>query len=171
MKILIQEFLENQRYNNCDAIKFSWKVFTDNDQLEYQEGSLMDRFPIESTYNYENRHVKMTVRGGLNYSEFKRTYSPHCFWWNARLCSSSGKKSDGNYWHWPPDLEFASLNHYVTKSVREFFEKKYKSKNGVDVDKIPSSTKNQLFNYFFNVNKKTKEKVAIFNQIYHTNYQ
>lgn len=53
--------------------------------------------------------------------------------------------------------------------MREFFTKKYKTK--VNVDIIPQSIKDYLFNYFFKVNKKTKEKVDIFNQIYHTNYQ
>ena len=39
----------------------------------------------------------------------------------------------------PPDLKFATINHYVTKSVREFFFKKYKTK--VDVDTIPKKKK------------------------------
>jgi hypothetical protein len=169
--ISIQEFLYNPRFNNCDNIKINWRVFTDNEQLEYQEGSLMERFPIPTTYYYEERHVKSFVRGGLDYSKYKKSYNPHCLWTDIKTCTSSGKPSDGNYYHWPPDREFATLNHYVTKSVREFFEKKYKSKDGVDVEKIPMETKNYLFNYFFSVNKKTKEKVDIFNQIYHTNYQ
>lgn len=165
----IQEFLENPRLNDCDNVKFNWRVFTDNDQLDFEDRHPMERFPIETTYKFENRHVKSIVRGRLNYTSYIKNYSPHSIWQNIKACSSSGIKTNGDYFLWPPDLQFASLNHYVTKSVREFFYKKYKTP--VDVESISSSTKDYLFNYFFNVNKKTKEKVDIFNQIYHTNYK
>jgi len=165
----IQEFLDNPRFNNCDNVKFNWRVFTDNDQLDFEDRPLMERFPIETNYKFENRHVKSTVRGKLNYKNLKKNYSPHSIWSNIKACSSSGKKTDGKYFILPPDLEFASLNHYVTKSVKEFFYKKYKTK--IDVNTIPKGKKDYLFNYFFKINKKTKEKVDIFNQIYHTNYQ
>ena len=98
-----------------------------------------------------------------------KSYSPHSIWSDIKACSSSGKKTDGNFYLIPPDFEFASLNHYVTKSVREYFYKKYKTK--VDVNTIPKNKKVYLFNYFFKVNKMTKEKVDIFNQIYNTSYQ
>ncbi len=161
--------MENPRLNDCDNVKFNWRVFTDNDQLDFEDRHPMERFPIETTYKFENRHVKSIVRGRLNYTSYIKNYSPHSIWQNIKACSSSGIKTNGDYFLWPPDLQFASLNHYVTKSVREFFYKKYKTP--VDVESISSSTKDYLFNYFFNVNKKTKEKVDIFNQIYHTNYK
>lgn len=165
----IQEFLENPRFNNCDNIKFNWRVFTDNNQLDFEDRPLMERFPVETNYKYENRHVKSTVRGRLDYKNYAKSYNPHSIWSNIKACTSSGKIANGEYFFFPPDLEFASLNHYVTKSVREFYYKKYKTK--VNVNTIPNSTKDYLFNYFFLVNKKTKEKVDIFNQIYHTNYE
>ena len=165
----IQEFLENPRFKVCDNIKINWRVFNDNDQLDFEDKPLMERFPIETNYRYENRHVKSTIRGKLNYKNFKRNYSPHSIWSNLKTCSASGKRTNGpSPFLWPPDTKIASLNHYVTKSVREFFSKKYKNK--VDVDTIPKKKKDYLFNYFFKINKKTKQKVDIFNQMYHTNY-
>ena len=165
----IQEFLDHPRYKRCDNVKFNWKVFTDNEQLDFEDRPFIERFPIETTYKFENRHVKCTVRGGLDYKNYIKSYSPHSIWNNIKACSSSGKKTNGDYKVWPPDFEFASLNHYVTKSVREFYTKKFKTK--IDVDIIPKSIKEALFNYFFKINKKTKEKVNIFNQIFHTNFQ
>ena len=44
-------------------------------------------------------------------------------------------------------------------------------KDKVDVNTISKGYKNYYFNYFFSVNKKTKEKVDIFNQIYNTSYK
>ena len=165
----IQQFLENPRFNNCDNIKFSWRVFTDNDQLDYIDKPLIERFPVETEFKFENRHVKSTIRGGLNYKNYKRNYSPHSIYNGIKACSSSGKKTNCRPYFWPPDFKYAALNHYVTKSIREFFYKKYKTK--IIVDKISVRRKKYLFNYFFKKNKKTKEKVDIFNQIYHTNYK
>ena len=128
----IQDFLSNPRFNNCDNIKINWRVFTDNDQLDYIKKPLMERFPIETKYKYENRHVKSTLRGRLNYKDYERNYSPHSIYNKINACSSSGKKSHCKYFVWPPDLKYASLNHYVTKSINEFFYKKYKTK--IDVD-------------------------------------
>ena len=165
----IQEFLGNPRLNDCDLVKFNWRVFTDNDQLDWIDEPLMKRFPIETNYKHENRHVKSIIRGGLNYSLYKKNYSPHSIYNGIKACSSSGIKTGNRYYFWPPDFKFAYLNHYVTKSVREFFYKKYKTK--VNVDTIPEKKKKNLFNYFFKVNKKTKKKVDIFNAIYHTKYK
>ena len=164
----VQEFFESPRYNDCELLKINWRVFNDNDQLDYIDAPLIERFPYETRYKMENRHVKASIRGGLDYHNFRRNGSPHSIYSNIKACSCSGKKTNWNYYLWPPDFSFASLNHYVTKSVTEFFYKKYKSK--VDVNTISESWKRYLFNYFFSVNSKTKEKVDIFNKIYHTNY-
>ena len=164
----IQGFLSNPLFNNCESVKFNWRVFTDNDQIDYIDKPLMERFPIETKFKWENRHVKSTFRGRLNYKKFKKNYSAHSIYDNVRACTSSGKKTDSNFYFWPPDFEKGSLNHYVTKSIREFFYKKYKTK--INVDEIPEKTKYYLFDYFFKINKKSKEKVDIFNHIFHTNY-
>ena len=166
--LTIQEFLESPRYNNCESLQLNWRVFTDNEQLDYIDKPLMERFPIETKYKSENMHVKTSVRGRLNYTKIKKIGSQHTLYSNIIACTCSGRPTDWNYYVWPPDFKFASLNHYVTKSINEFFYKKYKTK--VDVDKIPEKRKIKLFNYFFAVNKKTQEKVDIFNKIFHTNY-
>ena len=53
--------------------------------------------------------------------------------------------------------------------MREFFEKRYRERG--DPDKMDSAYKSYGFYYFFRINKKTKEKVDIYNQLFHTNYQ
>ena len=61
----IKEFLDNPWFNNCDNAKFNWRVFTDKDQLDFEDRPLIERFPIETNYKFENRHVKSTLRGRL----------------------------------------------------------------------------------------------------------
>ena len=165
----IQDFLNNQRFNNCDLIQINWRVFTDNEQLYWIDKPLMERFPRETKYKRENRHVKSIIRGKLDYTKFVKNYSPHSIYNNIRACSSSGRKTNWKYYIWPPDYKYASLNHYVTKSITEFFFKKYKTK--VDVNTIKFKKKVYLFKYFFSVNRKTRKKVKIFNKIFHTNFK
>ena len=159
----IQKFMNNPRYKDCELVQFNWKVYTDNEQLDYVVQPLIERFPIETKYKYENRHVKSIARGKLDLKRKRNNGSPHSLFSKIKACPVSGIKTDWKYYIYPPDHQFGWLNHYVTKSIREFFEKKYKTK--VDVNTISEGTKSYLFHYFFAVNNKTKEKVDIFNII------
>ena len=167
-KIKIQHFVNHPRFNNCENIKVSWKVYNDNDQLEYKDGPLIERFPTETEYLYEERHIKSTVRGGLDYDNLRKSYNPHNIWTNLKSCTSSGRPTDNDCFVYPPDFETSYLNHYNTKTIREYYEKT--NKNNVEPEQIPEEEKRKYFKFFFTINKKTKEKVDIFNQLYHTNY-
>ena len=166
----IQDCLDSPQFNNCESVQFNWRLFTDNEQLDFEDKSPVERFPVETNYIYENRNVKSTIRGGLN--KIKETDSPHTIYENLKACSSSGKPTNNKYELWPPDFAFGALNHYRTKTVKEYFRKMVKTKKEVDnVDKLELLTTMAYFNYFFMVNKMTREKVNIFNQLFHTNYQ
>ena len=158
---MIQEFLEHPRFNCCEHVKINWRVYTDNDQLDFEDKNPMERFPIETKYTNENRHIKSIIRGGLNYSNMTKNYSPHSVFSNLKACTSSGKTVIGKlYYNYPPDIENAVINHYVTKSVREFAIKKCRSLGAVDV--LDNDTKKFLFDYFFKINNKNQKKVDIF---------
>ena len=109
----IQEFLANPIFKNCESVKFNWRVFTDNNQLDYINKPLMERFPIETKYKWENRHVKSTFRGRLNYKKFIKNYSAHSIYSNVKACTSSGKKTNSNYFFWPPDFKKGSLICFI----------------------------------------------------------
>ena len=167
---MIQEFLEHPRFNCCEHIKINWRVYTDNDQLDFEDKNPKERFPIETKYTNENRHIKSIIRGRLNYSNMTKNYSPHSVFSNLKACTSSGKTVIGKlYYNYPPDIENAVINHYVTKSVREFAIKKCRSLGAVDV--LDNDTKKFLFDYFFKINNKNQQKVDIFNEIFHTDYK
>ena len=168
----IQEFLDNPRFNNCESVQFNWKVFTDNELLDFEDISPIERFPIETAYSYERRHVKSIIRGGLDLNKIQENGSPHTVYSNVKACTSSGKQTKNDYYYLPPDLEYGALNHYVTKTINEYFFKRYKTKSERDnVDNQDMRLKKYWFDYFFKINKKTKEKVDIYNKLFHTNYQ
>ena len=148
----IQDYLNNSRFNNCDHIKINWRIYTDNDQLDFEDKHPIERFPIPSGYTFENRHVKSIVRGGLDYTNMHKNYNPHSVYSFLKACSSSGKPIEGRlYYNSPPDMQYAVLNHYVTKSVREFYIKKCRFLG--NVSSFPDNAKRYFFSYFFNVNK------------------
>ena len=166
---LIQEFLEHPRFNNCEHVKINWRIYTDNEQLDFEDKNPKERFPFETNLKYENRHIKSIVRGGLNYSNMSKNYSPHSIFSNLKACSSSGKKVLGKlYYNYPIETNNAIINHYITKSIREFAIKKCRTLGDADI--LANWTKAYIFDYFFKINKKTKEKVDIFNEIFHTDY-
>ena len=162
----IQDFLENSRYKNCEIIKFNWKVFTDNENLDYEDKPLNERFPVETRFKFECRHVKPTLRGGLYYKRFERTGNPHSLFRNIKACSSSGSTTDWKYHRWPPDFKYAALNHYVTKTIKEYYLKRFREKGY----KMSDRFKRYSFNYFFRINNKTKEKVDLFNKMFNSNF-
>ena len=78
-----------------------------------------------------------------------KTYSPHSMYNNLISCSESGKRIEGKlYYNYPPEMKNAVLNHYVTKSIREFAIKKCRTLG--DVESLSKWMKVYLFDYFFN---------------------
>ena len=168
----IQDFFDNQRFNNCESVQFNWKVFNDNEQLDFEDKSPIERFPVETSYTYEQQHIKSTIRGGLDYNRMIEIGSPHTVYRNVKACTSSGKPNNNRFFSLPVDYENGALNHYVTKTIKEYFLKRIKTKAEADnLENISQSNKNYWFDYFFKINKKTKEKVDIFNKLFHTNFQ
>ena len=55
----------------------------------------------------------------------------------------------------------------MTKTIKEYYFKRYAAKG----NNMTNSFKRYSFNYFFKINKKTKEKVVIFNELFNTSYK
>ena len=140
---------------------FHWKIFTDNNLLEYQNKPLTERFKERRDHEL-NRYFKIISRGNLT---LNKSYISHNIWNNAKFCNSFGKRNNTNY---PQVYKHAYLNHYSMKTIREYC---HKLKKG-DVywnDRPINLTKR--FNKFFSVNNKTKEKVKIFNEEFNTSFK
>ena len=159
----IQEFLSNKRYDKCQNIKINWLVYSDNDLLFYENKSIQERFIIPSKFEYENRHIKSTVRGNLSHNYWKNSITTHSSSGQFKACTSSGKITDsGNFFHYPPDHKYAYLKHYITKSIGEYCNK---VKRGRCFSyKLNREYFRMRFDYFFKVNSKTQKKIDIFNK-------
>jgi len=161
--ITIQDFLDNERYNKCQHIKINWIVYSDNDLLHYENKPLQERFTSKSDFYLENRHIKSIVRGNLTVNYWKVAETVHSTTLYFPACTSSGKLTISRSFKTTPDYGNAFLKHYLTKTIEEFIEK---IKKGSAYIKFDYNTKfyHKRFQYFFKVNRKTKEKVDIFNK-------
>ena len=74
---LIQEFLDNKRFMNCQNIKINWIMYLDNDLIYYENKFLIERFPNKPSNILPNIHIKSTVRGNLKYNYWKRCLNTH----------------------------------------------------------------------------------------------
>ena len=168
--IKIQPFIESERYKLCPIVKINWIDYSDNNQIYYENKSLLERFPNASRHKGENLNIKSIMRGGFPYYNLSKTYNPHYLYYGVKSCSSSGKFIRGTYLNIPPDYGFATLNHYFTKTITEYVNK---VKKGLATTKIYLGKRilKHFFNLFFALNNKTEEKVKIFNNAFNTSFE
>ena len=156
--VCIQEFLDNERYKDCQNIKFNWLIYTDDDKLHYENKPVQERF-LTPNYNctWFNQHVKSSVRGNLSTNYWTKANTPHASDHECIACSSSGNQTDkGSPFINPPDYTNAILKHYRTKTVEEYCNKMKKGKPDRQIDY------REMINWFFDTNKVTQEKIDIF---------
>ena len=168
----IQNFLNNSRYKNCESIQINWKVFTDNNQLQYENKPLNERFPeVIKKFKKINGVRKVIVRGNLaNYSS-RKSFNCHSVFYSNQSCDSNGRFRDGYYID-PPEYKYAILNHYATKTITEFCDKLKRGwGNSPFKLNLNDKLKYKFFNYFFTYNEKTIEKIQIFNALMNTSFE
>ena len=165
----IHEFLESERYKDCPVVKINWVLYSDNDQIKYENKPLMKRFTQVTKYKGDNFNIKSILRGNIPYYNYNRSYSPHYLYSKVKSCSTSGKVINGTYYSKFLDYKFAILNHYNTKTITEYTKKLRKGiATGYWI--LNNRTLNYYFNRFFGINNKTKEKVEIFNNAFNTSF-
>ena len=159
----IQEFLSDSRFDNCEIIKINWKVFSDDNKLKYEDKPLNERFTKAIKLDdHLNTVYKLIIRGNISKYFLKKIYNPHEIFESNKTCDSNGKiRKVINIK--PPEYKLASLNHYYTKTIKEYCQK---IKKGDVFYNRPLGIKllRFFFNSFFSYNEKTKEKISIFNE-------
>ena len=157
----INEFLSLQRFKKCQSILINWKNYGDNDKLYYEPKQLHERFTKPFYFNEKHKKykylysaAKTIVRGGLN---IKWEFLPHY------LNNTINCRADGNIlsdYFTPPEYSDAYLIHYATKSTEEFAEKCNRGNANSIMDE--KFIKERIFVYYFIFNRKTKQKLDIF---------
>ena len=120
--ITIQQYLNNQRFKKCQNIKINWLVYNSNNETLYYENKPLQLRFDKAIYNYySNKHIKSTVRGGINKNYWSKWTNPHSSLIKYKSCSSSGNFVNSQTpFIDPPDYKYAFLKHYYRKSFEEF---------------------------------------------------
>jgi hypothetical protein len=158
----INDFLSSPLFEKCQSIIINWKYYGDNEKLFYEPKPLKERFtePINSYENlikdkYIYSAAKTIVRGGLF---IIWAHFPH-YLKNTVNCRPNGNILE-NYFS-PPDLSYAYINHYTTKSTEEYIEKL--NNGNVNENSDISFIQNKIKYYYFLINKITKQKIDLIN--------
>lgn len=109
------------------------------------------------------------MKGNLSNFDSRKTYHPHDIFYSNHSCDSHGNINNGRYLY--PRYKYASLDHYYTKSIREYCLKVKRGRAFLNVTVLEKSLVYFYFYTFFSINKKTKEKIAIFNNAFNTSFK
>lgn len=184
----IKEYIENTTkrahdfYNidHIDQIRVGWVVYGDNDQLFYDERPVQERFkyPSSKIYQYDpnNNVCGKTI---LKSSERTDLYfdNPHVAISNTNQIMTVYNGGSDYIQHTSPDPntyfthQDAVLQHYITKSTEEFFQRKVKDVNSYihrlydNDDPIRYFTK-----YYFTINERTPQKERLIEYMIKANF-
>lgn len=167
--LTIQEMLDQPIYDHCENVKINWISFSDSELLYYENKPVTERFTKFSRFRYEFGNVKSTIRTNISHN-LRRAYNPHAIFSNVKGCLSSGRRKQIDFFMLPPDYKGAVIKHYVTKTISEFCNK-IKRGNAEKTFDLDTEKLGEKFHYFFMTNKKTQEKVDIFNKVFNTSFK
>ena len=157
----VQEFLKP--YQGADVVKLNWVVYGDNDQLEYEDKPVLERFlkpaPLDCVYNDtikipENCHTKY-----FYCHKYKQTmldiHTAHVE--NGIVINTKGQRvADSPFQDLCLDRGF--VRHYLTKSTEEWCERRLNTKDACGNVVADFDT---LKRWYFNLNTYSKEKENI----------
>ena len=159
VSIVLQDFLTNKIFENCEAILFNWLTYTDNDLIYYDKRTILERFTTSKIEHPANFYVKSIVRGGLNKTIFYPKASSHVPDKNVIICDSVGTilKNYNPFGVKPPVFKYGCLKHFSTKSAEEYVNKIRRGTNR----NLPYSVEERI-DLYFKLNKFTEEKIRFF---------
>ena len=152
----IKDYLKEQKFDQCKAIFLNELVHTDNDQIFYQNKSVIERFP-EININRSIIMVKSILKGKIKRT---RIVNNHVIRLNWTGCDGSGKKIQFSNIHTHnPDFKNYFFAHYFSKSSEEYLWKI--GKGSVFWGNLRNVNRNYISMYF-DYNKLTKKKINYF---------
>ena len=167
----IQEFLSDKKYKKCINMKLNWLMYTDNDLVYYENKPLKERFTSYDANFYRNKHIKSTVRGHLKKNYWRKMHNPHTSILHYTCCNALGEVIGYDaYFNIPPNYEIAYIKHYWGKTIEEYC---LKIKRGYPDHKVVFTKEllNDRFKNFFELNKKTKEKLDYIKKTFNITYE
>ena len=157
----VHDLLEG--FDFADVLVMNWRTMTDNGLLHYESKPMKERFTEGTGEDFTiNLHVKSWVQTGIEGISFN---DPHCP--NApklMVVNVRGTRVDQVPIQAQVIHDVARVDHYNTKTAEEWVNVKVK-RGSCCGDKYTDMFRNRAYEYFFGINKRTKEKESILAQL------
>ena len=156
----IKYFLNEKKFSKCEIIYLNLIVHTDNDQIYYENKSLIERFPETVPITKQQGkilEIKFILRGHLKKLKIKNQH-----YGNKKLknCNGFGKPNTRERLYTKePDYKYYYIDHYYSKSTEELIEKILKGDC-----RYNSRIKYNKIERYFNQSNPTKEKIDLIEQ-------
>jgi len=175
----INDYLSQRCFNNYNVILLHWKVYGDNEQLRYENKSVLERFnqPCKnSDIHFLNTFVKSIIKGGIQNLIWTHKL-PHSsvhlpnvlFGINGNLaqmcCDSEGNPKRPQQSDIAINYNNAYIKHISCKSTEEFI---YKRKRGY-ADFPINTNWNNIINDYFSYNTFSMDKLKLMYEIINNN--
>ena len=153
----VHDLLEGFEF--ADVLVMNWRTMTDNGLLHYEPKPMKERFTEATGEDFAiNRHVKSFVQTGIEGISFN---DPHCP--NApklMVVNVHGTRVNQVPIQAQVIHDVARVDHYNTKSTEEYIDVKWK-RGTCCGDEWTEMKRKDCVEYYFGINKRTKEKEAI----------
>lgn len=170
----LQEWIaaNHQMFAYTSVIKFNWMYYGDNGHVRYEDKPVRERFttPCPADVKYaqafpEDWYCKPMIRTGL---PMKQHFIHSAIIYDHLACRSAAgiiqNPMAGQVV--PPDFSNGFIEHYGTKSLEEYMEKRcIDIKNAANEQEYNTD---QRLQWYFNVNEKTPEKEEFIKQFRET---
>lgn len=131
-----------KNYEAFAAVAFHWYLFGSNGHQKYQPIPVVERFTRRQ--NRVNPHLKCIV----NPKRTLRYHTPHSFITAGGTVDESGYNIGNNPLHNAGTCNVCQINHYVTKSIEECYERRSRPRadNGENRPDIEAFLRDHDFN-------------------------
>ena len=171
----IHKFISDDIFINADAIIFQWLMYTDNEQVYYENKPVKERFTTSIKKKKKWLGIKYFIKSILDIKHINSIHCPEDIkpkTISINIVDVLGNKDFnkdirpyGNYVRIERNAEYfnnAYISHYIYRSTEEFI--KYKMLRGRCDRKIGKYDIRYTMNMYFQSNTKTDEKIKLFYQ-------
>ena len=162
----IKSYLANKVFDKCDVIKINWLIYGDNELVNYDRRTMVERFTKPDYSNIHNVFIKSIVRGDILEPLWVLNANAHGPNRKKRLCNSLGQKIRYTSCSLiPPIWNVSYIKHFRTKTAEEYA---YKLLRGYPHGGLKI---NHLIDIFFMDNKYSNEKLEVLEKILNMTFE
>lgn len=153
----VNKFFNQDKFKKYDQIRIKWKLFGDDDFIDRDRNiPVVEFFKKPILDNFKSDEAKCFIRGCVSNSLWHKTHyvitKEGKLW---KCCLPSGRPCNSKDWSIHEDYsnETVFINHYMTKTLKEFIEQKSKRGDVVNSQRVID------LDYYWQINEKTPEKL------------